>query len=1535
MPITKHKSKPKKRLVAIVASVLSLTIAASAVYFGLGQGKLNNQVSKKLQEMASDNALTAKASPIVEMSPGETKTFFISYKDTNPFEPSRVENIFETTIFTGSNVDLISIYDIQDTNKNGVYDIGVDPMYRICDTFATRVVSGGQTATRISYIPKSANIASTSGSTTVCSGKGGSLYDSNTYRARSATMSEADKAYTDYSTGATGGFFRYELRLKPDVVSSGRNSIGDEIYGYKARIVVYKPDATHTSTDDQDIIIKEPIKDVITLANIGSGRCYEPAFPTRTEIIIPNNTTCEFPLTGGTPGAAGYSIPPTLNVKLDNSSSSAPATNCRIQATGGMYTLICENVPTTNANPGTQPINVTIDGTTQPKGTVELRTLVDSNTVINIACVNNPEIVGTPVNCTVNLSGEGPFYIPNDYQIKIGDASPTLCSVRGATLNSNNFTCFGVATTGNTVTDPKGEPKDVKHSPDAYAVKEGTTVLKPVTSPVMNSNITSANCTPNEVYLDGTVRSVTCTAQLNASNLTGSIEFKASSGASTVGSCLAPVTVGSNSTSCVMTPTVIGDNHPISAIASGSPTSSTPVGTVTVYSLGQAAKSDNTAISVSNRLIGEIGSPMPAIRLLSANVNYSHQVTFTPQGCTTGIIGKVTGDTQFVPDSGSVVIPNCATTGPAIGKLTSPNYKDVEVFTDFSPKLNMGIAISSLTGRVGQQFDLPGTVSLINVNIPSGEEVRLSLNGIGTCTSSNYISGTIVALTTGSGTWIPNPGYTIPSCAQPRTTMVDLYLASRPEVKTPVQVNIVPGLTFGVEGFVGGVKGYEMPSIALVGANIPTGTSTTLTLTSGTCSSPISGTVSVVPAGFLSRFVPTPGTLIPSCALAGDGTATISATIAGTPVTGDIKTKFEDPRFQYVEEFTGLVGQPVPTFSLINSNLKNGTRAEYIPQGCTSTNKILGTIVDSLATGSSFRPDLGSNFPECTNPLVPTKNNGTLSANIGGIIPITTPAVGLIDKSVKPVTEDPVLALESFVCNPDSAAVNETIACVGRLKPEYKYGGIPFVVKVDNTNTNEITCAFSNDRDFTCMGLKVGDTLGNKFVQMALKGKGYTNTPEMVNVTGMNIDPSNFAKAIDWECNPPTYDNKAISAQTNYECIGKIKPGYIYPGDGKILIGIGINPTAPCSKVGTTPEGEDIIRCTNVPVMTVSGLDPVTTNLQGIINGIGPVNSEKTIEVSPVPTLGKTITTPIVGIRGVDKMPNINLIDSTMPENSVVRFTPQGCSVTILGKVQIDPITRQRFVSPIAETVIPECATVGPATGKLEAQDNPSILPLNVPTNFTQKNTLGSIDPSSNLTGEIGGNVAGSIKLIGSNIPDGTPATYTNGSCVIQGTITGGVFTPNMGQKVGNTCPVGINGGGTISVTLPGVPSVNGAYSKFTQTVFDEIIDEPFTYNQLTFTPDPKSGTVYGEKDLIINVKNMGFAPAECTIGVSTTLVPLATTLTSDGCTATIPASATKTENKLYFDIMVRNGANNKRYGTNVMYSFAYGSIPIITVIET
>ncbi len=371
-------------------------------------------------------------------------------------------------------------------------------------------------------------------------------------------------ASVDPSVSSTyRGQLEFLVRLKADVLDRTyggfTSKIGDIIATdpFNNTLGIYGT-AVFPALGRQPAPVDQPVQIggiLLDNSKLGNGSC-NPGTSPNPSLLVSAITTCTFPIIPAIDANNPFIIPGDIAVKINGATNSVGKAECVVNNSN----LVCSNVPSVGAAAGNSvPVNITSNSNTAQKATIVLvdPTLKNSD-ISNINCQS--VVAGQPSNCTVNLNTSGPYIIPSGFSVKIGNAPATVCTTTG-NVTSNSFVCNAVSTTGaaagsnNVITNLGPEVK-------------GTVNLTPNENEVIGDNITSAVCNPVDLRIAGNPNKTTCTANLNATNLIGTIAFKLQN-SDIQGGCNATVALGSNIASCEITPTLPGVAIPVRATASG------------------------------------------------------------------------------------------------------------------------------------------------------------------------------------------------------------------------------------------------------------------------------------------------------------------------------------------------------------------------------------------------------------------------------------------------------------------------------------------------------------------------------------------------------------------------------------------------------------------------------------------------------------------------------------------------------------------------------------------------------------------------------------------------------------------------------------------------------------------------------------------------------------------------------------------------------------------------------------------------------
>ncbi len=174
--------------------------------------------------------------------------------------------------------------------------------------------------------------------------------------------------------------------------------------------------------------------------------------------------------------------------------------------------------------------------------------------------------------------------------------------------------------------------------------------------------------------------------------------------------------------------------------------------------------------------------------------------------------------------------------------------------------------------------------------------------------------------------------------------------------------------------------------------------------------------------------------------------------------------------------------------------------------------------------------------------------------------------------------------------------------------------------------------------------------------------------------------------------------------------------------------------------------------------------------------------NENLLQPCTIPTLGLDYPSVAGGVLG-QQLPTIVLSGCNLPNGTVASFLIDNVATPLAGTIQ-----GGNFV-PNPGQNIPLNAIVGNSDGVLSSAGVNSIA---ISTNFIAPPTLGNQFYTTNnrLIGTVGDTFP-SVVLDGTNLPDGTVASFKIDTYTIPGTVIDGFFEPNVGQII----PLGVTTG--------------------------------------------------------------------------------------------------------------------------------------------
>jgi hypothetical protein len=270
-----------------------------------------------------------------------------------------------------------------------------------------------------------------------------------------------------------------------------------------------------TYLDGSDVEVVLPNTEIV-LADAVSLQSCTPTYP--NPVNQGDTVNCTLKLTDTT--TANYVLPTTtpLTFRIDNSTNQITCTqasgiNCTIDNTADTITIT--SIPTTNSNLGSQPLNVSDDGTTFTpfNNAAFVVTPIQNSNISSVACTPTTTNINTTVNCTVTTTTDLST-LSGSVNLRIGTAGTVVnCPVTGSgtTLNCNNIPVGAVAGTFPAQYNASG-------SGTTYVDGDDNVVTLPTTI-ITAANISdSINCTPTMQITVGNTYSCTFTLTGNADN---------------------------------------------------------------------------------------------------------------------------------------------------------------------------------------------------------------------------------------------------------------------------------------------------------------------------------------------------------------------------------------------------------------------------------------------------------------------------------------------------------------------------------------------------------------------------------------------------------------------------------------------------------------------------------------------------------------------------------------------------------------------------------------------------------------------------------------------------------------------------------------------------------------------------------------------------------------------------------------------------------------------------------------------------------
>jgi YVTN family beta-propeller protein len=601
-----------------------------------------------------------------------------------------------------------------------------------------------------------------------------------------------------------------------------------------------------------------------------------------------------------------------------------------------------------------------------------------------------------------------------------------------------------------------------------------------------------------------------------------------------------------------------------------------------------------------------------------------------------------------------------------------------------------------------------------------------------------------------------------------------------------------------------GIKGSPFPTIFLNGGNLPDNTVSTLSLSSST--TVIQGTI----AG--GNFIPNPNQTIPNDIVLGNSNGILSSNNVPDLI---IATNFSTPNIGTTyNPIQGYLDETFPNVQLRDSTIASGTSATLTLNGSATT--IYGTILSG--NGTQFYPNNGSKIP-----LDAFVGNSTAIMRVAGAADSVIPTIfqvfggtfgdqiGVIEGNTR--DEFPIIEFArggnfpfgwpaTFTPTGSSTAINGYlnfnyfVPSAGSLIPDDVVIG-PSTGTISATNLPDQTL----QTNFTA---NISVSIGLDFDLYFDDTKYYYDDEHdaIANFTvsfNKSIDPSTF-----------TASDIVLTGAATGCAIGEIIPKLPNTTkDFRVIINCGRDSSNHSKEVnfyipsGVVSDGNyfnsgSTTRIFGVPVLfygpEYSGPDYFPEN-------VFPYNGYHTVDI---PTINQSNLTNNLTISGSCKQyyGDVSIYIYRTGEN---------------GSAPCDNTGRYSFVTTVPlstsylnciPSVLDNCRYY--VTAYNDPGDNPSAA-----TGYSTPQILGSADSISGATGSPFPNII----LTGNNLPDNTPATFTqNGSSsTIQGLIINNSFVPVEGSVIPNDVTIGSSIGVLSSNEVADAAVVTNFSSPFTQ----------------------------------------------------------------------------------------------------------------------
>jgi hypothetical protein len=403
-----------------------------------------------------NNADIAKAAAdTLPLVPGQSKTFMIYYGNELEPDPGTIQGLMEVRI--GNTFQVSKMYDVFDTDFDGDYQ--EEAYYELC---LSQLKTQNPYRKRMLYIPRSAD------STTQCSGQYATGNTTSDLKPMPLPQGEiiTDTSTVPATTIRKGyGAIKVEGKLADNVLETinpeteDNYKFGDilqpdtNFQGLQAIITTTPGNGDYRKIDS--VVKLEIAGNILALTDLGNFVCKEQT-TNNQQIKIGNIADCTAPINSNNNNF--YTFPDVFQVKINDATNSVTKTACTINNNGTPDSNLRCLLPTAGATPNaTAPVKVTIDTTTDDKGTANLingdnPVLITDPTGGNCVTSTSKVIIGQTFDCTYDLPTDQTFTNPTvPIYARVLNPDPlSLSPVCTLTQNNTKLECKSIPTTNGT-----------------------------------------------------------------------------------------------------------------------------------------------------------------------------------------------------------------------------------------------------------------------------------------------------------------------------------------------------------------------------------------------------------------------------------------------------------------------------------------------------------------------------------------------------------------------------------------------------------------------------------------------------------------------------------------------------------------------------------------------------------------------------------------------------------------------------------------------------------------------------------------------------------------------------------------------------------------------------------------------------------------------------------------------------------------------------------------------------------------------------